>query len=98
MGAEDDLEYDEDVSVVKLPVRTKWRLEDPRWEVRFRGEAIGWIQQKHLRGASNTFFFATGIHPENGREYRLEGNIDFRERVQVIVDFHRDPMTSRQHL
>lgn len=44
------------------------------------------------------FYFATGIHPVTGKHHRLEGNIDFDDRVNVIADFHQDPMTSRQHL
>lgn len=75
----------------------------PRWEVLCGSEAtgwqiIGWIEEKHLRGAKNPFYFATGIHPGNGGAYRLEGSIDFDERVNTIADFHIDPNTSRQHL
>jgi len=36
--------------------------------------------------------------PQNGPARPLEGNIDFDDRVNVIADFHQDPMTSRQHL
>lgn len=59
---------------------------------------IGWIEEHHLRGARNTFYFAIGVHPKTGRHVRLEGNTDFDDRVNVIADFHQDPMTSRQHL
>ena len=77
--------------------------ELPKWEVLSGDEStgwqvIGWIQEEHLRGARNPFFFAVGIHPVDGRHVRLEGNIDFDERVNTIADFHLDPNTSRQHL
>jgi hypothetical protein len=89
--------------VRRLPAATTRLGELPRWEVSYGGEAtgwvvIGWIEEQRLRGARNPFFFATAVHPSNGRVYRLEGNIDFDERVNVIADFHLDPMTSRQHL
>lgn len=89
------------VSVRQLPLA---RLRDlPRWEVSYGSEAtgwivIGWIQQERLRGAKNPFYFATGIHPKTRKHYRLEGATRFDDRVNVIADFHRDPMTSRQHL
>ncbi len=88
------------ISVRRLP-RTGREL--PRWEVLSGDEAtgwqvIGWIQEEHLRGARNPFFFAIGIHPVDHRHYRLEGNIDFDERVNTVADFHLDPITSRQHL
>lgn len=91
------------VSVRRLPSSTGKPTELPRWEVTYGSEAtgwevIGWIQEQALRGASNRFYFATGIHPDTGNHHRLEGNIDFDERVNVIADFHQDPMTSRQHL
>lgn len=86
------------VSVVQLPLQTRRLTEQPRWEVRLDGVVIGWIQQERLRGASNVFYFATAVHPTTGRQHRLEGNIDFDERVQVILAFHRDPMSSEQHL
>ena len=91
------------VSVRRLPAQTTQASEPPRWEVSYGSEAtgwtvIGWIEQHTLRGAKNPFYFATGIHPKTGKAYRLEGNIDFDERVNVIADFHLDPMTSRQHL
>ena len=88
------------ISVRQLP-RTNREL--PKWEVLSGDEStgwqvIGWIEEKHLRGARNPFYFATGVHPTNGRHYRLEGNTDFDERVNAIADFHLDPNTSRQHL
>lgn len=59
---------------------------------------IGWIEEHHLRDARNAFHFAIGIHPKTGRHVSLEGNTDFDDRVNVIANFHQDPMTSRQHL
>lgn len=91
------------VSVRRLPAATTRAGELPRWEVTYGSQdtgwtVIGWIEEHHLRGARNPFFFASAIHPGNGKVYRLEGNIDFDERVNTIADFHQDPMTSRQHL
>jgi hypothetical protein len=91
------------VSVRRLPPATTRASERPRWEVAYGSEAtgwtvIGWVEEHHLRGARNPFYFATGIHPTTHTLYRLEGNTDFEERVNVIADFHLDPMTSSQHL
>lgn len=89
------------VSVRQLP--TAKRSDLPRWEVSYGCEAtgwtvIGWIQEEHPRHTRDTFYLAIGIHPTNHQHYRLEGNTDFDDRVTVIADFHRDPMTSWQHL
>lgn len=62
------------------------------------GRLIGHIEEKQLSGARNHFYFAWGVHPESGKEYRLEGSIYFDERVQVVYDFYRDPSTGAQHL
>ena len=63
-----------------------------------RVEVIGWVEERALGRAKSRFYFATGIHPVTGKHYRLEGSTDFDERVNVVGDFHIDPMTSRQHL
>jgi hypothetical protein len=86
------------VTVHKLPPATRRRNEAPRWEVRAQGQAIGWVEARHLGKGHTLFYFATGIHPESRREYRLEGTTDFDERVNAIADFYRDPLTQRQHL
>lgn len=91
------------VTVRKLPAVTVRPVELPKWEVSYGCEAtgwvvIGWIEERSLRGASRRFYFATGVHPTTGKHYRLEGDTDFDDRVNVIADFHIDPMTSRQHL
>lgn len=87
-----------EVVVQELARRTDRPGEQPRWEVRLEGQPIGWIEQKRLRGASSIFYFATAVHPGTGKVYRLEGDIDFDGRVRVIVNFHHDPMSSKQHL
>lgn len=84
--------------VRRLLPATRRRSEPPRWEVRVDGKVVGWIDEHHINGATSTFYFAVGIHPGNGKEYRLEGSTDFGERVDVVRDFHLDPMSSRQHL
>lgn len=91
------------VSAHRLPATTRGLAEPPRWEVRYGCEAvgwkvIGWIEELHMRGVPKPFFFAIGVHPRTGRHYRLEGNIDFDERVNTVADFYQDPMTSWQHL
>lgn len=45
----------------------------PSLEVRAQGQAIGWVEARHLGKGHTLFYFATGIHPESRREYRLEG-------------------------
>lgn len=77
---------------------TRRRNEGPRWEVRAEGQVIGWVEARYLGKGHTLFYFATGIHPTTGREYRLEGSTNFDERVNVVADFYRDPMTQRQHL
>lgn len=77
---------------------TRRGSERPRWEVSVEGTVIGWIDENMIGRSSVVFYFATGIHPENGREYRLENSTDFHERVEVLRQFHLDPMSSRQHL
>lgn len=86
------------VTVHKLPPVTRRLSEDPRWEVRAQGQVIGWVEARHLGKGHTLFYFATGIHPQTGREYRLEGSTSFDERVNTVADFYRDPMTQRQHL
>ena len=70
-------------------------LTDDRPRVPRQGSEPG-PGREHLRGARNPFFFAVGIHPVDGRHVRLEGNIDFDERVNTIADFHLDPKKERQ--
>lgn len=91
------------VSVRRLAALKTNPSELPRWEISYGSEdqgwkVIGWIEQRSLGRGNTTFYFATGIHPETGKHYRLEGHTDFDERVNTIGDFHIDPMTSRQHL
>ena len=86
------------VTAHKLPKATRRLSEETRWEVRAGDQVIGWIEERHLGKGYTQFFFAIGIHPENSREYRLEGSTDFDDRVNVVADFYRDPMTQRQHL
>ena len=86
------------VTARKLPKVTRRLSEDTRWEVRAGDRVIGWIEERHLGKGHTLFYFAVGVHPETGREYRLEGSTDFDDRVNVVADFYRDPMTHRQHL
>lgn len=87
------------ITIQQLPPASRLRRNDlPRWEVRLNGRIIGRVETKKLGGARNLFYFAYGIHPENGREYRLEGNIDFDERVDVVRRFHLNPLEFEQHL
>ena len=94
---EPDLEH-AGVDIRKLLPSTRRRSEPTRWEVSIDEKVVGWIDCHTIHGAAATFYFATGIHPHSGKEYRLEGSTDFHERVEVLRRFHEDPMTSRQHL
>lgn len=94
---EPDLEH-AGVEIRRLLPSTRRRSEPPRWEVSVDRRVIGWIDGHTIPGAAATFYFATGVHPSSGKEYRLEGSTDFHERVDVLCRFHDDPMTSRQHL
>ncbi|MBO1740736.1 hypothetical protein [Leifsonia sp. TF02-11] len=89
---------EDDVQVRRLLAASRRVSEPPRWEVSVSGRVIGWIDAHQLRGASATFYFATGIHRDTGKGYRLESSTDFEERVEVLRQFHEDPMSSRQHL
>jgi hypothetical protein len=87
------------VELVELPPRNpRQRNRLPEWAVKLDGHRVGRIETHSLRGARNPLYFAFGIHPENGRAIRLEGNIDLEERVRVVVAFWRDPTTGSQHL
>ena len=91
------------VSARRLPALSTNSSKPPRWEVSYGSEdqgwqVIGWIEERTLGRGHTTFYFATGIHPETGKHYGLEGTTDFDERVNTIADFHIDPMTCRQHL
>lgn len=91
------------VSVRKLPSVTGRQIEQPRWEVSYGSEAvgwrvIGWIDQRNLGRTRSPFYFAIGIHPETGKRHRLEGSSNLDDRVNTVADFHIDPMTSGQHL
>lgn len=88
-----------DVTVTQLPpANPRKRSVLPVYEVRLQGKRIGRVETKHLSGARNLFYFAYGLHPETGREYRLEGSIDFDERVDAVRRFHKDPLAFEQHL
>lgn len=88
-----------DVSVTQLPpANPRKKSVLPVYEVRLQGKRIGRVETIRLGGARNTFYFAYGNHPENGREYRLEGNTDFEERVDVVRRFYMNPLEFKQHL
>jgi hypothetical protein len=83
------------VTVRELP---RHPHDHPVWEISVAGEVVGWVRRHNIRGCSTDFFNAEAIHPENGKKYNLENSIDLADRVAKIVNFHRDPMTSEQHL
>lgn len=94
---EPDLEHP-GVQIRRMLPASRRGSERPRWEVSVEWRVIGWIDENTIGRSSVVFYFATGIHPENGKEYRLENSTDFHERVEVLRQFHLDPMSSRQHL
>lgn len=69
----------------------------PRWEVWLDGRRLGWIQEKHLRGAKNPFYEAIAPHPRTGKPISLELNIDRAERMRVLVEFSVHPERYGQH-
>lgn len=85
-------------SVPELRLLTAGRRNAlPRWEVWLDGRRLGWIQEKHLRGAKNPFFEAIVLHPRTGKPLSLELHTDREERVQALVRFAADPDEFRQH-
>lgn len=73
------------------------RTSLPRWEVWLDGRRIGWIQEKHLRGARLPFFDAIVPHPRTGKPTSLELHTDREERARAIVRFADHPDEFRQH-
>ena len=73
-------------------MRPASRTALPRWEVSLDGVVLGWVQQQKIGRSSSVFYKATGIHPVTGAHVNLENSIDFEERCETVVDFHRRPM------
>lgn len=69
----------------------------PRWEVWLHARRLGWIQEKHLRGARLPFFEAIAPHPITGKPISLELHTDRDDRVQVLVEFAEEPERYGQH-
>lgn len=67
------------------------RTSLPRWEVWREGRRLGWIQEKHLRGAKNPFFESIALHPRTGKPLSLELHIDINDRVQALLRFAEHP-------
>lgn len=81
----------------RLEVRAlppKKRFDKPRWEVLFEGRVIGFVHEKRLPSARNTFYEAIGVFPATGEHVRLELSIDFAERCASVLAFHLDPLSS----
>ena len=73
------------------------RTSLPRWEVWLDGRRLGWIQEKHLRGAKNPFYEAIAPHPHTGSPVSLEVSTDLEERVQAVLRFAFHPDDFRPH-
>jgi hypothetical protein len=73
------------------------RTSLPRWEVWLDGRRLGWIQDKHLRGAKNPFYEAIAPHPRNGKPVSLELHTDRSDRVAALVLFNVQPEAFSQH-
>lgn len=69
----------------------------PRWAIYLDGAKIGEIHEEHMPGARLPFFKAIVAHPRTGKPLSLEMHTDLDDRVAVVVAFHRDPMSARQH-
>lgn len=88
----------DDVQVRRLLPESHRASEAPRWELSIEGRVIGWVEERRLRAATASFYFAIGIEQRSGEQFRLEGSTDFADRVAVVRRFDIDPMTSHQHL
>lgn len=87
-----------------LPSQPELRLMPPsqrsalqRWSVWLDGVHVGEIQEKHLGGARLPFYDAIVTSPRTGKPVSLELHTDINNRVAVIVEFHRDPLTAQRH-
>lgn len=79
------------------PLPPLTRNGSPRWAVYLEGQQIGEIRQTKLSGARLPFYEAIVKHPTTGKPLSLELHTEIENRLEVIVAFHRDPMTARQH-
>jgi hypothetical protein len=70
----------------------------PVWELSLDGEVIGWVSERHVRGAVNAFYRAVGIHRATGRKIDLELSTDRADRIEAVRRFWLDPMSAPQHL
>jgi hypothetical protein len=61
------------------------------------GKVAGYVEEWRTRGASATFYRATGLHPETGKECRLESSTNLDERVATVLDFYTDPERYAHH-
>lgn len=86
---------DPSVTVRELP---RHPHEHPIWEASVEGELVGRVRRIRIGRCSAYFYNAEAIHPQNGKVYNLENSTEFAGRVEKIVAFHRDPMSSEQHL
>ena len=72
------------------------RNDRPEFEISLDGVVIGWLKEHPYRGDS--FWGAIGIHRPTGERVDLELSKDFEGRVETLVTFWNDPMSSKQHL
>lgn len=86
------------VSLQRLARKTRYFSEPTRWEIAVEGTVVGWIEERHIPGARNLLYNATGVHPQTGARVSLENATGFGERITALVAFHGDPMSARQHL
>jgi len=80
-----------DLTLHELPPRTRTDRH-PRWEVRYQGKLIGWVESQTI-GRSSTRFFHGYVLIE-GQRIDLEINTDLEERCQTVLDAWRDPASN----
>lgn len=81
---------DEDLTTRQMPPKHA-RDHTPAWEVRYRGEVIGWLEQWMARGrASRSTFYRASVLVD-GQTIPMGSSIYFDEECLSILEAWRDP-------
>lgn len=80
-----------DLTTTPLPPRSRTD-RTPRWEVRFKGKRIGYLEEKNIGRSSSRFFHAYVLIGD--RTINLELDPDFEQRCETILQAWRDPSSN----
>lgn len=80
-----------DLTTTPLPPRSRTD-HTPRWEVRFEGKRIGYLEEKKIGRSSSRFFQAFVVIGD--RTINLELDPDFEQRCETILQAWRDPSSN----